>query len=169
MTVRAAVEAVRRSLEDDPARAVARLRTDAQLVGETEVTVRIGAHQVTVDEPKSVGGTGVGANPIQLALAALGSCQAITYRYWAEILGLRLDGVSVRVEGDVDVRGFFGFDPEANRGVAGVQCVVTLEGPEDPSRYRELTAAVDAHCPVLDIFSRPVPVERHVQLASGPF
>jgi uncharacterized OsmC-like protein len=168
MPVRDAVEAVRRSLEDDPARAVVRLRTEAHLVGVTEVRVRMGAHEVAVDEPKSVGGTGVAANPIQLALAALGSCQAITYRYWADILGLRLDVVTVRVEGDVDLRGFFGFDPGASPGVAGVQCLVTLDGPEDPARYQELTAAVDAHCPVLDIFSRPVPVERHVEVASGP-
>jgi uncharacterized OsmC-like protein len=164
MPVRDAVEAVRRSLEDDPARAVARLRTEAQLVGVTEVSVRMGAHQVSADEPKSVGGTGVAANPIQLALAALGSCQAITYRYWADILGIRLDGVTVRVEADFDLRGFFGFDPEASPGLAGVQCRVVLEGSEDPARYRELSAAVDAHCPVLDIFSRPVPVERHVEL-----
>jgi uncharacterized OsmC-like protein len=168
MTVRAAVEAVRQTLEDDPARAVVRLRTEARLVGVTQVQVRMGGYEVTVDEPKSVGGTGAGANPIQLALAALGSCQAITYRYWAEILGVRLDGVTVRVEGDVDMRGFFGFDASARPGVTGVTCLVTLEGPADPARYQELTAAVDAHCPVLDIFSGPVPVERHVEVASGP-
>ena len=161
------MEAVRRSLEADPARAVARLRTEARLVGVTEVSVRMGAHQVSVDEPRSVGGTGVAANPIQLALAALGSCQAITYRYWADILGIRLEGVTVRVEGDVDLRGFFGFDPEAGPGVSGVQCLVVLEGPEDPARYAELSAAVDAHCPVLDIFSRPVPVDRHVEVTAG--
>ena len=166
MTVRDAVDAVRRSLEGDPARAVARLRTEASLVGVTEVTVRMGAHEVTVDEPKSVGGTGVAANPVQLALAALGSCQAITYRYWADILGLQLDGVTVRVEGDVDVRGFFGFDPQVRPGVDGVRCLVTLHGPEPPARYEKLAAAVDAHCPVLDIFSRPVPVDRHVEV--GP-
>ena len=167
MTVRAAVEAVRQAVEAEPARAVARLRTEAQLVGVTEVSVRMGAHQVTVDEPKSVGGSGVAANPIQLALAALGSCQAITYRFWADILGLRLDGVTVRVEGDVDLRGFLGFEPHVRPGLASVQCLVTLEGPEDPDRYQELTAAVDAHCPVLDIFSHPVPVERHVEVAAA--
>jgi uncharacterized OsmC-like protein len=167
MTVRAAVEAVRRSLEDDPARAVAHLRTEAQLVGVTQVTVRMGSHEVTVDEPKSVGGTGAGASPIQLALAALGSCQAITYRYWADILGLRLDGVIVRVEGDVDLRGFFGFDPNVRPGVSAVKCLITLEGPEDADRYQKLIIAVDAHCPVLDIFTRPVHVERHVKLTWG--
>ena len=167
MPVRDAVEAVRQSVEADPARAVLRLRTEAELVGVTEVSVRMGGHTVTVDEPKSVGGTGVAANPVQLALAALGSCQAITYRYWADILGLQLDGVTVRVEGDVDVRGFFGFHPDAVPGLSAVSCEVTLRGPEDPARYAELIAEVDAHCPVLDLFSRPVAVERTVEIATA--
>ena len=167
MPVRDAVEAVRQSVEADPARAVLRLRTEAELVGVTEVSVRMGGHTVTVDEPKSVGGTGVAANPVQLALAALGSCQAITYRYWADILGLQLDGVTVRVEGDVDVRGIFGFHPDAVPGPSAVSCEVTLRGPEDPARYAELIAEVDSHCPVLDLFSRPVAVERKVEIASA--
>jgi uncharacterized OsmC-like protein len=167
MTVRDAVEALRQSLESDPARAVVHLRTEAELVGLTEVSVRMGNHTVTVDEPKSVGGTGVAANPVQLVLGTLGSCQAITYRYWAEMLGIKLDGVTVRVEGDFDMRGIFGFDPDASPGLAAVTCAVTLHGPEDPARYRDLAAVVDAHCPVLDLFSRPVPVERTVEIAGG--
>ena len=43
--------------------------------------------------------------------------------------------------------------------------VVSLEGPESRSRYSEMAAAVDALCPVLDLFRNPVPVER--TLASG--
>ncbi len=31
---------------------------------------------------------------------------------------------------------------------------------ESVQRYRELAEAVDAHCPVLDLFRNPVPVER---------
>jgi len=41
-----------------------------------------------------------------------------------------------------------------------VRIRVNLGGPEDPSRYADLAAAVDAHCPVLDLFRNPVPVER---------
>jgi hypothetical protein len=39
-----------------------------------------------------------------------------------------------------------------------VRVKVTLSGPAEPERYRELAAAVDAHCPVLDLFRNTTPV-----------
>jgi uncharacterized OsmC-like protein len=164
-TIRDAVDATRRKVGDDPARAVVRLRTEARMAEGTRVELRAGAFEFAADEPVSVGGTGTAPNPVQMALAALGSCQAITYRYWAEELGLRLDGVTVTVEADFDTGAFFGFSGAGTPAPSGVRCSVALEGPEPAGRYQELAAAVDEHCPVLDLFSRPVPVERAVTTA----
>ncbi|HEY3240199.1 MAG TPA: OsmC family protein [Acidimicrobiia bacterium] len=166
MTILAAVDATRTALEKEPGRAVVRLRTEARLEEGTAVAVRAGAHTLTVDEPVSVGGTGAGPNPVQLVLASLASCQAITYRYWAEFLGIRLDAITVRVEGDLDIRGFFGLDPDAPPGATAVRCTVTVEGPEEAARYEELRRSVDAHCPVLDVFTKALPVERILEI--GP-
>jgi uncharacterized OsmC-like protein len=159
--IRDAVEAARRRVGDEPARAVVHLRAEARMGEGTRVDLRAGAFEFGADEPRSVGGTGTAPNPVQLALTALGSCQAITYRYWAEELGLRLDGVTIAVEADFDTGAFFGF--AGSTGIPSPQAVrteVTLEGPE-PS-YDKLIAAVDEHCPVLDLFTRAIPVERIV-------
>ncbi len=117
-------------------------------------------HKFTVDEPESLGGGNVAANPVEYALAALGSCQAITYRVWAAQLGVKLDKVEIGIDGDIDLRGFFGIDDRIRAGFSAVRINVSLSGPEDAARYQELAAAVDAHCPVLDLFRNPVPVER---------
>jgi uncharacterized OsmC-like protein len=162
VTIRDAVHAVRQRVGDDPARAVIRLRTEACMGEGTRVDLRTGAFEFAADEPVSVGGTGTAPNPVQMALAALGSCQAITYRYWAEELGLRLDAVTITVEADFDTGAFFGFPGSGTPAPSGVRCSVVLEGPEPAERYAELAAAVDEHCPVLDLFTRPVPVERSV-------
>lgn len=166
MTILAAVDATRTALEKEPGRAVVRLRTEARLEEGTQVAVQAGRHTLTVDEPVSMGGTGAGPNPVQLVLATLASCQAITYRYWAELLGIRLDAITVRVEGDLDMRGFLGFDPDTPAGATAVRCVVTVEGPEEAERYEELRRSVDSHCPVLDVFTQPVAVERILEI--GP-
>jgi putative redox protein len=45
-------------------------------------------------------------------------------------------------------------------GFTAVRVEVSLAGPESEERYAELAAAVDEHCPVLDLFTNPVPVSR---------
>jgi uncharacterized OsmC-like protein len=102
----------RQAVADDTANAQAVFSAQGTLVGITEVDVRTGAHTFKVDEPPALGGADVAANPVQYALASLGSCQAITYRFWAEQLGITFDSLTVRLEGDLDIRGFFGFDDQ---------------------------------------------------------
>ena len=117
-----------------------------------------GGHAFTIDEPATLGGDDTGANPVEHALAALISCQVVTYRFWAARLGVALDDVRVQAAGDLDVRGFFGLDEGVRPGFTGVRLDVHLSGPESAERYAELHAAVDAHCPVLDLFAHPTPV-----------
>ena len=159
------IEATKSAVAADAKNAQAVFRSENDLVGVTEVASLAGSgHHVTVDEPESLGGGNVAANPVEYALTALGSCQAITYRFWAAHLGLALDNVRVEVEGDLDVRGFFGIDDSVRPGFGAVRVRVRLSGPEPAERYEELARAVDAHCPVLDLFSNPVPVQRQLSI-----
>jgi uncharacterized OsmC-like protein len=121
----------------------------------TQVTVAVRGHRFTVDEPPALGGADAAANPVEYALAALGSCQVITYQFWAARLGIALDTVAVRVEGDLDLHGFFGFNDHTRPGFGSVRVVVDLSGPDGPDRYAELRRQVDLHCPVLDLFRNP--------------
>ncbi len=152
----------RRAITEDAARAQAAFTAEGTLVGVTEVDIKTGAHTFKVDEPAALGGSDVAANPVQYALASLGSCQAITYRFWAAQLGIEVDSLTVRVSGDLDLRGFFGTDDSVRPGFTAVRVEVAVTGPETKERYAELAAAVDEHCPVLDLFRNPVPVSRDI-------
>lgn len=124
----------------------------------TEVTVRAGSHGFTIDEPASLGGTDLGANPVEHLLASLGACQVITYQVWAAKLGIAIDSVEVDLTGDLDVRGFFGVDPDVRPGFQAIRAAVRVTGPESAERYAELTRIVEEHCPVLDVLTKGVPV-----------
>lgn len=126
-------------------------------------TVTLGRYRVEVDEPSTLGGEEKAPNPVEYYLAALLSCQVVTYRVWAERLGVALDGVSAKAEGDLDVRGFFGFDDSVRPGFGEVRVTVSLTGPESRDRYLELQEAVDAHCPVLDLTRNSTPVRITVE------
>jgi uncharacterized OsmC-like protein len=153
------IRATKEAVAADASQAQVTFRAEHKLVGCTEVSVRVGSgHKLTVDEPEALGGANVAANPIEYALTSLGSCQAITYQFWAAHLGIKLDKVEIDIEGDLDVRGFFGIDDRVRPGLSAARLRVRLSGPEQAIRYRELAEAVDAHCPVLDLFRNPVPV-----------
>lgn len=163
MSIAEVIGATKSAVAADPKSAQAVFRSSHDLVGATETTSLVGSgHRFTVDEPESLGGGNAAANPVEYALAALGSCQAITYRFWAAHLGIALDNVHVDVEGDLDVRGFFGLDEAVRAGFETVRLQVRVSGPETAERYQELAEAVDAHCPVLDLFSHPVPIQREL-------
>ena len=162
MSLSTVIAGTRQAITEDSSNAAASFAAEGTLVGVTEVDIRTGAHTFKVDEPPALGGGDAAANPVQYALASLGSCQAITYRLWATQLGIELDSLSVRVEGDLDLRGFFGVDDSIRPGFTAVRVAVTVTGPESSERYAELAAAVDQHCPVLDLFQNPVPVTREL-------
>jgi uncharacterized OsmC-like protein len=163
--LRAVVDGMTEAITADPSAGAVSFDADITLVGVTEVDVIAGTHTFKVDEPEVLGGTDLAANPVQLILASLGACQAITYQFWAAKLDIALEGVEARVEGDLDLRGFFGLDDSVRPGFTRIRLFVTLRGPEAPERYDELVVAVNQHCPVLDIVANPVPIDREVKIA----
>jgi len=132
----------------------------------SEVAIR--QHALTVDEPEALGGNDGGPNPVELILAALGSCQEITYRAYATALGIPLNSVSVTVEGDIDLRGFFAVDDSVRAGYEAIRGKVHLESSASEEQLQLLRNAVNAHCPVLDIIARPVPVELELEITQPP-
>jgi putative redox protein len=158
------IEQTRSALSAQPSAGAATFRTTSKLVGTTEVDNRARSHTFKADEPPSLGGGDAAANPVEYVLAALGACQAITFRMYSEALGIPFDGVEVRVEGDIDVRGFFGVDETVRPGCGEVRVVATLTGSESAERYAQLHAAVEAHCPVQDMLSG-VTIKSELELA----
>jgi uncharacterized OsmC-like protein len=154
------VDATAVALKNNPAAAVIRPQAVTTLVtgATTEVSVRAGAHEFTIDEPPILAGTNLGASPVEHLLASLGSCQVITYQVWAAKLGIVVDTIEVTLAGDLDVHGFFGLNPDVRPGFQSIDVAVRLSGPETSERYAELTKLVDEHCPVLDVLTVGVPV-----------
>jgi putative redox protein len=166
MSVTAAIEANEQAIGEQPSVARVIFKVEGELVGPTEVDLRAREHSLKIDEPELLAGSDKAANPVEYALASLASCQAITYRFWAQKLGIRLDGLEVSAEGDLDLHGFFGLDGAVRPGFTGIRLDVTPIGPEPAERYRELADAVDEHCPVLDLFANPTPVERRLAITA---
>src|SRR4029077_659203 len=120
------IEETQSAFRTDPAKELATFSSRSQLQDGLHSEATLRQHKVTVDEPPSLGGTDKGPNPVELVLAALGTCQEITYRAYAAALGVPLDGVRVELAGDLDLRGFFAVDESVRPGYQGIRGTVHL-------------------------------------------
>lgn len=160
------VRDTRATLAAAPAGAtVTTFRADSRQAAGLRSDVRIRDFEVAVDEPPILGGQDTAPNPVELALAALATCQEITYRLHADHLGIPLDGVAVSLEGDIDLRGFFGVDETVRAGFSGIRGTVTLDSTASAADLDRLKAHVDARCPVLDLLSNATPISLELRSA----
>ena len=67
-------------------------------------------HTLTADQPFGFRGTNLGFKPSELLLAALAACQEVTWRLYAESLGIDIKDISIELRGTQDLRGFMGLD-----------------------------------------------------------
>ncbi|MEZ5934856.1 MAG: OsmC family protein [Alphaproteobacteria bacterium] len=154
--------------QKDPATAATTFASQSRLQQGLCSKAAMRQHELLVDEPEALGGADQGPNPVELILAALGTCQEITCRAYATAMGVALDGVSVTLEGDNDLQGFFGVNDAVRPGYQRIRGTVVLDSPASEADLQRLREAVNARCPVLDILSKSGSVELDLQVEPPP-
>jgi uncharacterized OsmC-like protein len=115
---------------------------------------------ITMDEPSPLGGSNTAPNMVEVVLGAYGCCLTTGYVMNAGLRGIKLEGVSIELEGDLDLNGFFDLSPETWPGYTTIRTKVQLTAPEATERQlRELHEVVTRNSPVGSILSRPVKIE----------
>lgn len=94
------------------------------------------------------GGTGDLACSGDLLLGSLAACQEITLRMVAAAMGITLDEVDVRVEGDMDFRGTMGVDPETPVGYQAIRTIIRLKADAPEDRLQRLIQRAERYCVV---------------------
>ena len=163
MSFKEGFEGFQSVFSQEPEKAKAVFRSTSHLVDGLKCEVRSGDHSMTIDEPEMLGGTNQGPNPVEVVLSALGACQEITYRLYADKLEIPVTGVEVEVLGEIDLCGFFAVDDNVRPGYTDIMANVKIESTASDEDIQRLIEAVDAHCPVLDIISNSTPIKFNVE------
>ncbi len=96
--------------------------------------------------------------PALRLLQALARCHEQTYRLFAEALGIPLEGVQVRLQAALDLRGLYAAADRIRAGFSNLQATVEISSPADVYEIERLRVTVERHAPVLDIVRNPTPV-----------
>ena len=118
----------------------------AQSLDGFQTLLTTGDHSVLADEPKGIG-TGLGPDPYQLLLSALGACTAMTVRMYAGRKDWPLESVRVELSHDrVHARDCE--DCEQDQGIVErITVRIHFEGDLD-SAQRERLAYIATRCPM---------------------
>jgi len=113
---------------------------------------------ITMDEPKNLGGTNKGPNPVEVILSSLGGCLNIVGAVVADEMNLELGNFSLKIEGDLDPRGFMG-TADVPSGLQEIRVKIDeIEGiPED--KMDEFLKKIQKRCPIEDTLKRKLEVQ----------
>ena len=111
------------------------------------------------DEPKNLGGTDEGPNPMEYVLGALTSCISVMIGLIAEEKKFSFQGIEFKNDGTLDLRGLMGADGVSPH-FQNVNFDVIFSTDETDSRIEELKKEVEKRCPVYNLLNDAgVPVE----------
>ena len=101
MSIITLIKDTRSPVADDPGDAWRFSSAHRTLIGVTGIDDRTGTHTFKLPEQHAPGGSRVAPNPVNSALAPLGSRQATANRFWAEPLSILTGSPAVQAEGDI--------------------------------------------------------------------
>jgi len=135
--------------------AVTTFKASAELQDGVVVKVKSRDFEITIDEPKSLGGTDTGMNPVEAVLGALGACQSIVARVYAKKFEVNLQGFRVEVEGDLDLDGFFK-KSDVRPGYSDIRYTFYVKTDSPRERVEKFVEFLEQTCPVGDTIANPV-------------
>ena len=102
------------------------------------------------------GGSGLELCSGDMLLEALIACAGVSMRAAAAVLGIPLRAVNVRAEGDVDLRGTLGIDPDVPVGFSEIRLAFDVDADVSAAQLDQLVELTDKYCVVFQtIQSRP--------------
>jgi len=119
--------------------------------------------EISTDMPGPIGGENTAPSPGALVRAALGSCSVIGYAMLFAKNGIPFSALSVRVEGELNMRGPDGIDGTP-AGLANVRCIIELESPAEEAEINRILDKWETVSPVLAIYSESIKVNRELKL-----
>ena len=120
-----------------------------------EDSTRKQTFEIEIDQAPFLDGQNSSPTPVEYLLHSLISCLTTTLVYHASVHGIEIGSISSRLEGDIDVRGFFGISEDVRKGFHTMRVHMQVQSP---ASVEELTALA-LFSPVYDVISRALPVE----------
>lgn len=117
---------------------------------------------VEADHPECFASQDLGATPVEIVLAGLASCLTAGVAAVAQHRQIQLRSVTATVEGDMNVLGILGADPDVRNGFSGIRVRFDIDADATRADLEALVAQSQKRSAVFDILTNPTLVSVEV-------
>ena len=110
------------------------------------------------DHPEVFSSEDQGPTPVEMLLVSLAGCLTAGVAAVAQNREIQLRSVTATLEGDMDVRGILGADPEVRNGFNHIKVTYNIDADASPDDIRALVAQSQKRSAVYDIVTNPTAV-----------
>ena len=120
------------------------------------------AHTFETDHPETFGAEDHAVTPVEFVLVGLGGCLSAGIAAVAQNRGIQLNSVKATVEGDMDILGILGGDPDVRNGFTGIRVRYEIDADASVEDIEALVAQSQKRSAVFDVVTNPTNVSVEV-------
>ncbi len=114
--------------------------------------------EFSADHPEVFASEDHGATPVEFVLVGLASCLTAGVAAVAQNREIQLNSVKATIEGDMDILGILGGDPEVRNGFSGIRVAYEIDADASQQEIEALVAQSQKRSAVFDIVTNPTNV-----------
>ena len=159
------MRATKAHLEQNPAEAKGAFATTTKWLGGAQAKTTARSFTIKTDEPAPLGGKDENIDPMELLLAALGSCLTIGWVTHANLRGIDFSDLEVTVHAPFDLRGYLAIDKEVRPGFGALTYDIKVKTDASDEMLAEIKEAAELGSPMFDNIKNMTPVSGEVARA----
>jgi uncharacterized OsmC-like protein len=109
----------------------------------------------TADHPEVFASEDLAPTPVEFLLVGLASCLTAGVAAVAQNRGIQLESVKASVEGDMNILGILGGDPEVRNGFNDIRVHFDIDADASPEDIEALVAQSQKRSAVFDVVTNP--------------
>ena len=160
-----AFEATRDAVAQDPSAGQGSFTTVTTWEDGARARTTARSFTIDTDEPAPLGGTDAAVDPMELVLAAVGTCLNIGWVTQARKRGIDYRDLRIEVSGSYDLRGYLDVDDSTRPGFSDITYSVTVDTDASPKELAEIKEAAERTSPMFDNVLNATPVTGRVTAA----
>lgn len=114
---------------------------------------------IEADHPPQFAAADNAATPVEIVLSSLASCLSAGIAAVAQHRGIQLRRVKAKVEGDMDIAGILGVDPDVRNGFSAIRVGFDIDADATQDEIAALVAQSQKRSAVFDIITNPTNVK----------